>query len=128
MRLILSGLFDRFPKLTVILGHLGEALPFTLPRLESRLRHAAPQSHGKYALPPTEYLRRNFYITTAGAFRTQALLDTMLEVGSDRILYSADYPYESMHEAAAWFDNCPISENDRLKIGRTNAAKLFNID
>lgn len=74
-----------------------------------------------------EYLRNNFYLTTSGVFRTQALLDTMLEVGSDRVLFSVDYPYESMDELAPWFDECPISENDRLKIGRTNAEQLFKV-
>ena len=72
-------------------------------------------------------LRENFYLTTSGVSRTQALLNTLLEVGSDRILYSVDYPYESMRELAPWFDTCPISENDRLKIGRTNAQKLFKL-
>jgi gamma-resorcylate decarboxylase len=125
VRLILSGIFDRHPNLTVMLGHLGEGLPFTLPRLEHRLRHQGPEAHGPHKLPPTEYLRRNFYLTTAGVFRTQALINTMLEVGSDRILFSVDYPYESMEELSSWFDTCPISENDRAKIGHANARKLF---
>jgi len=73
------------------------------------------------------YLSDNFFITTSGVFRTQALLNTMLEVSSDRILFSTDYPYESAEDAAAWFDTCPISEPDRVKIGRETAAKLFNI-
>ena len=127
LRLILSGVFDRYPKLNVILGHLGEALPFTLPRVEHRLRHQRPETHGKHKRPPMDYLRENFYITTSGVFRTQALLDSMLEVGADRILFSVDYPYESMKELAPWFDICPISENDRLKIGRANAQKLFKL-
>jgi predicted TIM-barrel fold metal-dependent hydrolase len=77
----------------------------------------------------TESLRieSDFFITTSGNFRTQALLNVMLEVSSDRILFSTDYPYESAEEAAEWFDNCPISEPDRVKIGRHNAAKLFNL-
>ena len=127
IRLMLSGLFDRYPKLTVILGHMGEALPFMLPRLEHRLRHQAAGANGKHEKPPTQYFRENFYITTSGAFRTQALLDSMLEIGSDRILFSVDYPYETMQEQSTWFDNCPISENDRIKIGRTNAEKLFSL-
>jgi predicted TIM-barrel fold metal-dependent hydrolase len=127
LRLILSGIFDRFPKLTVILGHLGEALPFTLPRVEHRLRHQRPGTHGKHKRSPMDYLRENFYLTISGTFRTQGLIDTLLEVGSDRILFSVDYPYESMRELAPWFDTCPISENDRLKIGRTNAQKLFKL-
>jgi 2,3-dihydroxybenzoate decarboxylase len=127
VRLILSGLFDKYPNLTVILGHLGEALPFTLARLESRLRHQNPGSLGKCALRPTAYLQRNFFATTAGAFRTQALVNTIGEMGADRVMFSVDYPYESMQEAADWFDNCPISDNDRVRISRLNAANLFNI-
>ena len=128
MRLMLSGLFDRHPSLTVILGHLGEGLPFTLPRTEHRLRHQRPETHGKHRKPPTHYLRENFYVTTSGVFRTQTLLDTLLELGSDRILFSVDYPYESMYELAPWFDACPISDNDRRKIGKTNADGLFKLD
>ncbi len=75
----------------------------------------------------SSYLADNFFITTSGNFRTQALLNTMLEISSDRILFSTDYPYESSQEAAEWFDDCPISEPDRVKIGRENAAKLFDL-
>lgn len=128
IRLMLSGLFDEYPDLTVILGHLGEGLPFTLPRVEHRLRHQRPETHGNHKKAPTEYLRNNFYLTTSGVFRTQALIDTLLEVGSDRILFSVDYPYETMEEISSWFDQCPISETDRYKIGTENAAKLFQFN
>ena len=74
-----------------------------------------------------DYLRENFYLTTSGNFRTQSLIDAMLEVGSDRILFSCDYPMEDYDEAAIWFDNANISETDRVKIGRTNALKLFKM-
>jgi predicted TIM-barrel fold metal-dependent hydrolase len=127
LRLILSGLFDRFPRLQVILGHLGEGLPFLLPRVEHRLRHMSPHVRGKQQKPVTSYLRENFYITTAGNFRAQAFIDTMLEVGSDRILYSVDYPYETVKEQNDFFDNLPISETDRRKIGRENALKLLRL-
>jgi 2,3-dihydroxybenzoate decarboxylase len=127
LRLMLSGLFDRHPKLTVILGHLGEGLPFTLPRVEHRLRRQRPETQGKHQKPPTHYLRENFFLTTSGVFRSQTLLDALLEVGADRILFSVDYPYESMFELAPWFDACPISHNDRVKIGRTNAEHLFRL-
>jgi predicted TIM-barrel fold metal-dependent hydrolase len=128
LRLMLSGLFDRFPRLQVILGHLGEGLPFLLPRVEHRLRHMTEKVRGKQQRPVTAYLRENFYITTAGHFRTQAFIDTMHEVGSDRILYSVDYPYESVKEQNDWFDSLPISETDRRKIGRENALKLLRLD
>ncbi len=128
IRLMLSGLFDEYPDLTVILGHLGEGLPFTLPRVEHRLRHQLLKPTGSHKKAPTEYLRKNFYLTTSGVFRTQALIDTLLEVGSDRILFSVDYPYETMEEISSWFDQCPISETDRYKIGTENAAKLFQFN
>ena len=65
------------------------------------------------------------YITTSGSFRTQALLNAILEIGSDRVLFSTDYPFEEIRDAAAWFDAASIAENDREKIGRLNAARLF---
>ena len=70
------------------------------------------------------YFYENFFVTTSGAFRTPALIDTIMEVGADRVLYSVDYPYEDMGEAAEWFDNAPISESDRLKIACVNAQQL----
>jgi 2,3-dihydroxybenzoate decarboxylase len=126
VRLILSGLFDRHPGLTIILGHLGEGLPFLLPRFEHRLttRESTPGGHKR---PPTEYLQKNFYLTTSGTLRTSTLLDTILEVGVDRVLFSVDSPYEKEDELASWFDNCPISDNDRRKIGRDNAKALFKL-
>jgi 2,3-dihydroxybenzoate decarboxylase len=128
LRLIMSGLFDRFPNLAIILGHMGEGLPFMLPRVEHRLRHARADVRGRQTRPIMAYLRENFYITTAGAFRTSSLLDTLLEVGADRLLFSVDYPYENMQEQSEWFDSVPISDADRYKIGRSNARQLLRID
>jgi 2,3-dihydroxybenzoate decarboxylase len=127
LRLIMSGLFDRFPNLAIILGHLAEGLPFLLPRVEHRLRHARSDLRGQQTKPITTYLSENFFITTSGAFRTAALLDTLLEVGTDRLLFSVDYPYENMREQSEWFDSVPISEADRVKIGRTNAQHLLRL-
>ncbi|MCA8037206.1 amidohydrolase family protein [Burkholderia semiarida] len=128
IRLMLSGLFDRYPRLTVILGHLGEGLPLMLPRLEHRL---AMQRNGtglgNALRPVSEYFSDNFYITTSGHFHTKGLLNTISEIGVDRVLFSADYPYESMETASEWFDNALVSENDRTKIGRTNAVRLFGL-
>jgi 2,3-dihydroxybenzoate decarboxylase len=123
IRLILSGLFDRFPKLTIILGHLGELLPFALPRMAQRLRYIDVPIERSVV----DYFRDNFYITTSGNYHTPSLVAAMMEVGSDRILYATDYPYESMAESAAWFDNLPISSADLRKIGRENAEKLLRL-
>ena len=120
-----SGLFDEYPKLKVILGHFGEGLPFSIWRVDSRIFKGGRSTRAK--LPMAHYLRENFYITTSGNFRTQALTDVLLEVGADRVLYSVDYAFEDMTEAASWFDQAAISEPDRLKIARSNAQKLFHL-
>jgi gamma-resorcylate decarboxylase len=125
LRLMGSGLFDDYPKLRVILGHLGEGLPFGIWRVDHRNLKGTLRPKAK--LPLGQYLRENFYITTSGNFHTPALTDVMLEVGADRVLYSVDYPFEDVVEAKEWFDQAAISEPDRLKIGRTNAQKRFRL-
>jgi 2,3-dihydroxybenzoate decarboxylase len=125
LRLAGSGLFDAYPKLTVILGHLGEGLPFNLYRIDERIRWSPLGYPAKKQI--SEYFAENFFITTAGNFRTQALMNCILEVGSDRILFSTDYPFEELTEAAVWFDGADISEHDRRKIGRENARALFRL-
>jgi 2,3-dihydroxybenzoate decarboxylase len=127
LRLMLSGLFDRHPDVNVILGHLGEGLAFSLPRVEHRLRHQRAEAHGPHRKTPMEYLRENFYVTTSGTFRTQALQHTLSELGSDRVLFSVDYPYESMREISEWFDNCPISPADKRKLASGNARRILNL-
>ncbi len=128
VRLILSGLFDRYPNLIVILGHLGEGLPFLLPRIEHRLiKQSEGIGMGGLKLRPCEYLSRNFYLTTSGHFNTRPLFNTISQVGVERVLFSVDYPYESMEQGGQWFDNTVISENDRRMIGRTNAQRLLRL-
>jgi 2,3-dihydroxybenzoate decarboxylase len=124
LRLITSGLFDRFPNLTIILGHLGEFLPFAINRLEQRLSHIP---HVKLQKPATQYFRENFYVTTSGNFHTQSLLAVILELGADRVLFAVDYPFERTVDAVKWFDSVPISEADREKIGRLNAQRLLRL-
>jgi 2,3-dihydroxybenzoate decarboxylase len=125
LRLIGSGLFDRYPALKIILGHLGEALPFTLYRIDERIAWSPLGYPAKKKI--SEYFAENFYITTAGNFRTQSLVNSILEIGADRILFSTDYPFEEVRKAANWFDNASISEADRFKIGRENALRLFRL-
>ncbi len=127
LRLMASGLFDEHPGIQIVLGHMGEGLPYSIWRVDNR--------NGWIETPPAypakrklgEYFQENFYLTTSGNFRTQTLVDAMLEVGADRILFSVDWPFENVDHAAIWFDAATISEADRIKIGRTNAARLFGI-
>ena len=125
LRLMGSGLFDRYPGLKIILGHLGEGLPYNIWRVGHRI---SKTPRGIPARKPMgEYLRENFYLTTSGNFRTPTLLDAIAEVGVDRILFSVDYPFEELSDAVEWFKGSGISESDRLKIGRTNAERLFKL-
>ena len=128
LRLMGSGLFDRYPGLKIILGHMGEGLPYSMWRIDNRNAWVEAPKNYPAKRKFCEYFQSNFYLTTSGNFRTQSLIDAMLEIGSDRILFSTDWPFENVDHAAAWFDNTSISEADRLKIGRTNAATLFKLD
>jgi len=127
LRLMGSGLFDEHPGLQIILGHMGEGLPYMMWRIDNRNAwvKVPPKYPAKRRI--ADYFNENFYITTSGNFRTQTLIDAMLEIGSDRILFSTDWPFENIDHAADWFDSATISEADRTKIGRTNAKALFNL-
>jgi predicted TIM-barrel fold metal-dependent hydrolase len=125
IRLIVSGLFDRHPRLQVVLGHLGETLPFAIWRLEHVFGRHSPAR--PLQRPISQYLRENVFVSTSGHFSTRALIATILEMGVDRVLFAADYPYETIAEAAGWFDQAPINEADRSRIGRSNAERLFGI-
>jgi len=123
LRLFTSGLFDRFPGVKLVLGHLGETLPHFEWRIEHRLAMMGDRIKTKE--PLRHYLQTNLYVTTSGNFHTPALSNVLTELGTDHVLFSSDYPYESMREAADWFDNADIRENDRAKIGQANARRLF---
>jgi 2,3-dihydroxybenzoate decarboxylase len=127
LRLMGSGLFDEHPRLQIVLGHMGEGLPFSLWRVDYHnawVKFPQPYPAKKKI---GEYFSQNFHITTSGNFRTQSLIDAMLEIGADRILFSTDWPFENIDHAAEWFDAASISEDDRAKIGRGNAIKLFKL-
>ena len=127
LRLMGSGLFDKYPRIQIILGHMGEGLPYSIWRVDNRNAwvKTPPRYPAKKKLG--DYFRANFWLTTAGNFRTQTLIDALLEVGADHLLYSTDWPFENIDHAADWFDAVSISEADRLKIGRLNAIELFKL-
>ena len=128
LRLMGSGLFDEHPGLRIVLGHMGEGLPYMMWRIDNR--NAWVKLPPKYPAKRkiADYFNENFYLTTSGNFRTQTLIDAILEIGADRILFSTDWPFENVDHASVWFDATTISEADRLKIGRTNARALFKLD
>jgi 2,3-dihydroxybenzoate decarboxylase len=127
LRLMASGLFDQHPNLKIVLGHMGEGLPYSMWRVDNRNGWVKepPRYPAKKKLG--EYFQNNFWLTTSGNFRTQTLIDAILEIGADRILFSTDWPFENIDHAADWFDVATISEADRIKIGRTNTEKLFKL-
>lgn len=126
LRMCGSGIFDDFPNLKIIVGHLGEHIPYDLWRIDARMRFSTRGYTGKRYLG--EYFRDHFYVTTSGNFCDPAFRCALEVMGLDRMLFSADYPFEKMEDAANWFDNTPLSDAERLQIGRTNAIQLFNLD
>ena len=130
LRLMGSGLFDAHPGLQIIVGHMGEGLPFNIWRVDNK--NAWTKKEGNSGPQPaqksfTEYFRENFHITVSGNYCTEALLCSMQVIGADRILFSTDWPFENVDYSAAWMDSVDIDEADRQKIGRLNALRLFNL-
>ena len=123
LRLILSGALDRYPRLQLVIGHLGEALPFMLPRIDHRL----PMEVTKLHRPMGAYLRDNLHYTFGGFNFIPTFLDLLLQVGVNRIMFSADYPYGSMSQASTFLDQLPVSPADKEKIAHDNAELLLGI-
>jgi predicted TIM-barrel fold metal-dependent hydrolase len=123
LRLVLSGAFDRFPTLQLVIGHMGEALPFMLPRLDQTL----PPPFTHLARPVGDYLRENVHYTLSGFTALPAFLNLLLEVGVDRIMFAADHPYASMAEARTFLDRLPVSPADRDRIAHRNAERLLGL-
>lgn len=125
IRMILSGLFDRHPKLQLAIGHLGEMLPFAIWRLEHRV---ALRPHGRtLERPISSYLHDNVWISTSGNFSTNAFAATIEEMGAERVLFAVDYPYESIAEGCEWFDGMALDERVREQVGRENARRLLKL-
>jgi len=122
IRLVLGGVFDRFPRLQVIVGHLGEGLPFMIHRLDNM-----PPPMTKLHRPVSAYLRENMYYTFSGFNFPATFLDVWLEIGADRLMFSADYPYAPMAAARAFLDQLPVRPIDRERIAHGNAERLLKM-
>ncbi len=130
MRLICSGLFDKYPGLQVILGHLGEALPYWLWRVDDHRwdRAGMPDPlHPNIKKKISQYIKENFYITTSGNFYLPAFICAHMGMGADRIMFAVDYPMESSLDAVRFMENAPVSDLDREKIFHLNAERLLKI-
>ena len=125
MRLIYSGVFDRYPGLKIILGHLGEALPFLFKRIDwAYVRPFDPEARPKLNKKPSEYLKNNVFITTSGNYYTPAFRCTYEAMGIDRILLGTDYPYEDTRECMQFLEHLPISEEEKQMVYFRNAEAL----
>jgi 2,3-dihydroxybenzoate decarboxylase len=123
LRLVFGGLFDRFPRARLGLGHLGETLPFLLWRFDSRAKLYGV----KLARKPSEYIRDNIVVTTSGMSAADPLICAISALGSDHVMFAADYPFESAQEAAEFIDKAPIADDVRADICFNNAAKLLGL-
>ncbi len=126
LRLIVSGLFDRLPRLKIILGHMGEALPFMLWRFDSRWEIGKHSIKLEKSL--SQYIRENVVITTAGVCDNAPLLCSIESIGADNVLFSTDYPFESALVAADFIEKAPLSEDVRKKICYQNAERLLKLE
>jgi predicted TIM-barrel fold metal-dependent hydrolase len=122
IRLVLSGVFERHPKLKIILGHLGETLPFLVWRIDQAL--ARP---GNKSMSFRDVFCNNYYITTSGNFSTPALLCTMMEMGIDHILFAVDWPFVMNPPGTTWMEGIPLSDQDKAKILSGNAKRLLRM-
>lgn len=132
LRLIIAGVFDRFPKLQVVIGHVGESLPFTLYRID--YMHQASVASGRYEAMkplkrrPSDYMRENLHYTNSGVAWAPPIRFLQEVIGADRVMYAMDYPYQYNVEEVAALDALPISAEDKAAFFEGNARKLFKLD
>jgi 2,3-dihydroxybenzoate decarboxylase len=131
LRLVVSGVFDRFPKLQIVLGHLGEGLPYWLFRID--FMHGASVRAKRYASQPTlqrkasEYLKQNFHYTTSGMAWAPPIQYTQSVMGVDRVMYAMDYPYQFVPEEVHVTDALPLGYEDHKAFYQTNAERVFKL-
>jgi predicted TIM-barrel fold metal-dependent hydrolase len=123
LRMIVAGVFDRFPQLQIIIGHMGEDLPFSLARANGVLSRVP----GSLSRPVAEYFHDHFHVTTSGYFTIPPFLCALSVVGIDRLMFSVDYPYSDNAVGRAFLDALPVAPADRDKIAHGNAERLLRV-
>jgi hypothetical protein len=128
LRLMLSGVLDRFPKLKIIVGHMGDHLPFNIARADRVFREMAGEGRAPFfKRGMIEYFRENFYITTSGYFDMPPFVCARDVIGTDHVLFSVDYPYASNAEGRKFLDALPVSREDFEKIAHGNAERILKL-
>ncbi len=131
LRIITQGVFDRFPKLTMVVGHLGEALPFWLFRLDYMHRGTVMSKRYDFMKPlqrkVSDYLRENFYYTTSGMPWEPAISFTQSVIGMDRVMYAMDYPYQYVPDEVRAQDALPISDAEKKNFYQSIAERVFRL-
>jgi 2,3-dihydroxybenzoate decarboxylase len=125
LRMLFSGLFDRYPNLKIVLGHMGETLPIQLWRLDSR--YVVSNQQYRIQKKPSEYIRRNLYITTSGVCADPALRCALDAVGTDKVMFSIDYPFEHTDLATNWIRSARLDETERAQVSYQNATRLMRL-
>jgi len=125
LRLVFGGVFDRYPKARIILGHMGETLPYLLWRLDSRWRAQAGDEPIERA--PSNIIRENIFVTTTGGCAHASLVCALSALGEDRVMFSVDYPFEECEVAAEFIESAPISEEARAKVCHGTARRLLRL-
>ncbi len=126
LRLVFAGTFKRFPRLKIILGHMGETLPHLLWRLDSRWEMELGEKLPRDDLP-SAIIRRNIMITTSGVCDSNALVGALAALGEDSVMFSVDYPYEDSTTAGAFIESAPVSETVRAKVCHGNAERILRL-
>jgi 2,3-dihydroxybenzoate decarboxylase len=125
LRIMFAGVFDAYPRLKIILGHLGEGLPFAMHRLNDHSFPAAKRRGLKKT--PLEYIKDNLVVTTSGNWYEPAFVCTLLAIGADAILWAVDWPFESNSVGMAFFDKISLNEADKRKIAHLNAERILRL-
>ncbi|HEX4207301.1 MAG TPA: amidohydrolase family protein [Ktedonobacteraceae bacterium] len=125
LRLVFGGVFNEFPATTLILGHMGEMLPYVLARLDERWDAFKPNSKLKKA--PSQYIKENMLVTTSGNVSAASLLCALLTLGAEHILFSVDYPYQSTRDVTHFIETAPISDVDKEKICYRNVERVLKL-
>jgi 2,3-dihydroxybenzoate decarboxylase len=131
LRIVVAGVFDRFPNLKIVVGHLGEGLPYWFFRIDFMHTRMVGSNRYSNVKPlkriPSEYLKDNVYVTTSGMAWEPPILYAQSVLGVDRVMYAMDYPYQYVPEEVLVTDNLPISDDDKTKLYQSNAERVFRL-